>query len=220
MAWLTNLLGDVQPGPRERLLQALSRDGRHTSAALLAIAAVRRELFVPPHLAELAYEDSALQLAPGATISAPSMVAAMISALDPAPGLRVMELGSGSGYAAAVMAATGLEVVGVELQPDLVPGSRAAIAAAGYADQVTLEVGDGMLGWPARAPYDRVVASASIGAVPPAWMDQLAPGGIIVYPESREEQWEMLMRLERLDAGWSRREMGLCKFVPMQRQPG
>lgn len=218
MAWLSGVLGGGgQPGPRERLLQSLSRDSRLTPAALGAIAAVPRELFVPPHLTELAYEDSALQLAPGATISAPSMVAMMISALDPAPGLRVLELGSGSGYAAAVMAATGMEVAGVELQPDLVPGSRAAIAAAGYAEQVTLEVGDGMSGWPPRAPYDRVVASASIGAVPQAWMDQLSPGGIIVYPESREETWEMLMRLERLDVGWSRQELGQCKFVPMQR---
>ncbi|MEA2682517.1 MAG: protein-L-isoaspartate(D-aspartate) O-methyltransferase [Chloroflexota bacterium] len=208
MAWLSQ---------RERLLEELGQDGRVSDIALSAIAAVPREIFVPAHLAELAWEDSALQLAPGATISAPSMVAAVISALAPAPGLRALELGSGSGYAAAVLAATGMEVVGVELLPELVASSRLAIAAAGYSGRVTLEAGNAMDGWAAGAPYDRVVASAAIAAVPMAWLDQVAPGGILVYPESSHEQWEVLVRLERLDPGWSRQEMGRCKFVHMQR---
>ena len=205
------------PGDLAGLLEALRREGRLTAVSIAAVAAVRRELFVPPALVELAYEDVALQLAPGATISAPSMVAVMVSAMDPAPGLRVLEVGSGSGYAAAVMAAAGFEVVGVERLPDLVPRARAAVEAAGQAARVRLEVGNGMAGWPEGAPYDRVVASAAIDAVPQAWLDQLAPGGLVVYPESRGEEWEMLVRLERRDAGWSRQEMGPCKFVPMVR---
>jgi protein-L-isoaspartate(D-aspartate) O-methyltransferase len=95
--------------------------------------------------------------------------------------------------------------------------ARAAVEAAGFAARVTLETGNGMAGWPARAPYDRVVASAAIGAVPQAWMDQLAPAGLILYPEDRGEEWEVLVRLERLDSGWSRQEVGPCKFVPMVR---
>jgi protein-L-isoaspartate(D-aspartate) O-methyltransferase len=217
MPWLGDLLGGEQPSPRGRLLEYLRRDGRLTAQSVAAIAAVPRELFVPSALAELAYQDVALQLAPGATISAPSMVAVMISALDPAPGLRVLEVGSGSGYAAAVMAATGMDVLGVELRPDLVPAARFAVAAAGFGAKVTLEIGNGRAGWPARAPYDRVVASAAIDAVPQAWMDQLAPAGMILYPESRGQEWELLVRLERLDSGWSRQEMGPCKFVPMAR---
>lgn len=215
MPRLVDLLGGGQPGPRERLLESLRLNGRLTAQSVAAIAAVPRELFVPPALAELAYQDVALQLAPGATISAPSMVAVMISALDPSPGIRVLEVGSGSGYAAAVMAATGMEVVGVELLAQLVPPARAAVAAAGFAARVTLEAGDGIAGWPARAPYDRVVASAAIDAVPQAWIDQLAPTGLILYPERRGEEWEMLVRLKRVGPGWSRQEMGPCKFVPM-----
>lgn len=219
MPRLGDIRGAGQSGSRRRLLEHLQRDRRLTARSVEAIAAVPRELFVPPALAELAYQDVALQLAPGATISAPSMVAVMISALDPAPGIRVLEVGSGSGYAAAVMAATGMEVVGVELLADLVPPARAAVEAAGFAARVTLEAGDGIDGWPARAPYDRVVASAAIAAVPQAWIDQLAPAGLILYPERRGEEWEMLVRLEHLGPGWARRELGPCKFVPMAASP-
>ena len=184
--------------------------------ALAALGAVPRELFVPPHLAELAYADEALQLAPGATISAPSMVAVMLTALEPARGLRVLELGSGSGYAAAVFAAAGMWVTGVEILEGLAATSRDAVAAAGFADQVTIEVGDGTSGWSAGAPYDRVVASAAIAAVPAAWMAQVTVGGMILYPESGHGEWDVLVRLRRHAGGWEREELSVCKFVPMQ----
>ena len=207
---------------RRRLVENLRADpalGRRSAVGIDAIAVVARELFVPPRFAELAYADEALQLAPGATISAPSMVAAMVAALRPAVGLRVLEIGSGSGYAAAVMAAAGLQVTGVEILPALVRSSRQAIARAGFAPSVAVHEGDGNLGWPAGAPFDRLVVSAAVPAVPLAWMEQVAVGGLLVYPESGDREWDMLVRLERGPRGWTREELQACKFVPL-RNPG
>ena len=196
-------------------MEALRREAGISDAAVNAIAAVPRELFVPAPFSELVYADVALQLGEGATISAPSMVAAMISAMRPAAGLRVLEIGAGSGYAAAAMAAAGMEVVGVEISPILARQARAAIDRAGYADRVTVEIGDGMAGWPPGAPYDRVVASAAVAALPQAWLEQVVEGGLIVYPESGAE-WDMLVRVERLETGWRREDVQPCRFVRMQ----
>src|SRR5436309_13936339 len=118
-----------------------------SEVAIAAIGAVPRELFVPPRFAELAYADEALQLAAGATISAPSMVAVMLSAMEPKAGMRVLEVGAGSGYAAAVFAAAGGEVTGVEINRGLVERARAAVAQAGATAHVTLEAADRMAGW-------------------------------------------------------------------------
>ncbi len=139
----------------------------------------------------------------------------MISAMRPAAGLRVLEIGAGSGYAAAAMAAAGMGVLGVEISPILARQARAAIDRAGYADRVTVEIGDGMAGWPPGAPYDRVVASAAVAALPQAWLEQVVEGGLIVYPESGAE-WDMLVRVERLETGWRREDVQPCRFVRMQ----
>ena len=207
------------PRARQNLVQYLRQNnaqGTMSDEAIQAIGAVPRELFVPGYLAELAYADEALQLEPGATISAPSMVAVMVTALEPLRRARVLEIGAGSGYAAAVFAAAGMEVTAVEILADLVNTARDAVERAGWGEHVVIETGDGMGGWPGRAPYDRVVASAAIEAVPRAWLDQLAPGGLVVYPESRGGEWDMLVRLRRRGDGWSREELQVCKFVPMQ----
>jgi protein-L-isoaspartate(D-aspartate) O-methyltransferase len=211
--------GDQGVLARHRLVEYLRRNnaqGAMSGEAIQAIGAVPRELFVPPRFAELAYADEALQLEPGATISAPSMVAVMLTALEPTPGVRVLEIGAGSGYAAAVFAAAGMEVTAVEILAELVRKARDAVARAGWGGRVVIEAGDGMGGWPARAPYDRVVASAAIEAVPQAWLDQLAPGGIVLYPESREGEWDVLVRLRRRGDDWRREDLQVCKFVPMQ----
>jgi protein-L-isoaspartate(D-aspartate) O-methyltransferase len=218
MAWLRRLDRDAR-GPREQLLEMLRRGDSTSSpsaAAVDAIAAVRRELFVPERYRELAYSDVALELAPGATISAPSMVAAMVSAMLPRRGLSVLEIGAGSGYAAAVFAAAGMRVTGVEISADLVAGARRALEAAGFAGSVRLEVGDGIAGWPPGAPFDRIVASASLDALPQAWLDQLGEGGVIVYPENRGDEFDVLVRVTRTTAGWTREDVQLCKFVRMQ----
>ena len=204
---------------RQSLVRYLRHNNTHgtmSEEAIQAIGAVQRELFVPRYLGELAYADEALQLEPGATISAPSMVAVMVTALEPLPRARVLEIGAGSGYAAAVFAAAGMEVTAVEILADLVRAARDAVERAGWGKHVVIEAGDGIRGWPDGAPYDRVVASAAIDGVPQAWLDQLAPGGIVVYPESRDGEWDMLVRLRRRGDAWSREELQVCKFVPMQ----
>ena len=215
MAWARELLGDSAANAREQLLARLRADGRMSQAAVDAIGAVPRELFVPPAHAELAYADVALEIGPDATISAPSMVAEMLSVLELKPGLEVLEIGAGSGYAAATMAALGARVTGVELQSELVEAARASIAAAGFGDLVTLEAGDGRTGWPGGAPYDRVVVSAAVVAVFPAWLEQLRDGGLLVYPEAQDND-DLLVRLTVEGGRVRREELGRCRFVRLQ----
>jgi len=149
-----------------------------------AIARVARELFVPAKHAEVAYEDVALEIGPAATISAPSMVAEMLSVMRLRPGLSVLEIGGGSGYAAATLAVLGARVITVEVQPELADQARRNLAAAGFDEGVAVVTADGRGGWPEAAPYDRILVSASVDAIPQPWLDQLAPDGILVYPEA------------------------------------
>ena len=161
---------------------------------------------MPAEAAELAYEDVALQIGPSATISAPTMVAEMLAALELRPGLLVLEVGAGSGYAAACVAALGARVLGIELLPELVEAARQSLREAGFDDRVEIIAGDGTGGWPDRAPYDRILVSASVEAVPPAWMDQLAEDGLLVYPESGPAE-DVLVRLVKGPERWQRQEL-------------
>jgi protein-L-isoaspartate(D-aspartate) O-methyltransferase len=207
--------GATSRGPREQLLARLAADASITADAVRAIAAVPRERFVPPALTSLAYEDAALEIGPAATISAPSMVAVMLSALALEPWMKVLEVGAGSGYAAATMASLGATVVGVELQPDLAERARSSLEAAGFVDRVSVIAADGEQGWTAEAPYDRVLVSAAVDAVPPSWLEQLAPGGVLVYPEAGPGA-DTLVRLIREPHGFRREELGACRFVRLQ----
>lgn len=217
MQWMRQMFADGggSQAPRERLLARLRADPILTPEAVDAIAAVPREMFVPPEHAELAYEDAALEIGPLATISAPSMVAAMLSVLDLRPGLKVLEVGAGSGYAAATVAALGARVVGVELQPELAEHARRNLEAAGFGERVRIVAADGARGWPAEAPYDRIVVSAAVEAIPQEWLDQLGDGGILVYPEAGPAE-DVLIRLTREGIGFRREEKGRCRFVRMQ----
>src|SRR6202171_1706360 len=199
MSWARDLFaggsGGSEPA-RERLLRRLRQDPRSTHAAVDAIARVHRELFVPAAQAEVAYEDIPLEIGPLATISAPSMVAEMLSVLRLRPGLSVLEIGAGSGYAAATLAALGARVIGVELQPKLAEQAQRNVEAAGFAGLVKIVASDGGAGWPEEAPYDRILVSASVEAVPPAWLDQLAADGALVYPEAGHGE-DLLIRLSK-----------------------
>jgi protein-L-isoaspartate(D-aspartate) O-methyltransferase len=218
MSWARDLFsgngGRPEPA-RDRLLRRLRADPRSTQGAVEAIARVRRELFVPASQAEVAYEDIPLEIGPMATISAPSMVAEMLAVLRLKPGLSVLEIGAGSGYAAATVAAMGATVIGIELLPELAAQAQRNVSAAGYGEGVEIVAGDGRSGWPAQAPYDRILVSASVEAVPQAWLDQLAPGGILVYPEAAGEE-DRLVRLTSTAAGLEREILGRCRFVRMQ----
>lgn len=218
MSWARDLFGGNGGGPepaRERLLRRLREDPRSTPGAVDAIARVRRELFVPAAQAEVAYEDIPLEIGPMATISAPSMVAEMLSVLRVRRGLSVLEIGAGSGYAAATLAAMGATVIAVELQPELARRAQQNVEAAGYGALVEIVAADGRDGWPAGAHYDRILVSASVEAVPQAWLEQLAAGGILVYPEAAGEE-DRLVRLTSTVAGLEREVIGRCRFVRMQ----
>lgn len=204
---------------REQLLERLRADAALTDDAVRAIAAVPREEFVPPAYAYMAYQDAALEIGPAATISAPSMVAAMLSVLDLKQEMTVLEVGAGSGYAAAAAAALGASVVGLELQPQLVEQARRNLEAAGIGGSVRVIAADGARGWPAEAPYDRILVSAAVEAVPQEWMDQLVEGGMLVYPEAGQDL-DLLVRLTRHADGFRREEMGHCRFVRLQLEGG
>jgi protein-L-isoaspartate(D-aspartate) O-methyltransferase len=178
---------------------------------------VPREVFLPEAARAAAYYDSPLGIGEGQTISAPHMVGIMLEALDLREGQRVLEVGGGSGYHAALVA----ELVGpkgavysVERLESLGDRARRSLEEAGYRDRVTVIVGDGSLGWPPMAPYDRIFVSCGAPQVPPPLLDQLGPEGVLLIPVgSRYAQ--RLMRLEFVKGRLRERDFGGCVFVPL-----
>ena len=182
---------------------------------LAAMAAVPRERFVPAGSRDLAYADQALTIAAGQTISQPWMVAVMTQLLDLQPGCRVLEIGTGSGYQAAVLAAMGCDVLGIERLPELADAARERIEALGFADRVEIRVGDGSLGSPADAPWSRIIVAAAAPAVPDALVAQLADGGRLVIPVGGRRVQELLL-VERRGAELATTSRGPCVFVPLR----
>jgi protein-L-isoaspartate(D-aspartate) O-methyltransferase len=200
----------MSSGPKLALL--LARRGIDDERVLAAIAAVPRELFVPDELKRQAYADRALPIGAGQTISQPFMVATIAAALELRGGERVLDVGTGSGYQAAVLAELAAEVVSIERVPKLAERARQALARAGYG--VDVRVGDGTLGVPERAPYEGIAVAAAAPSVPEALYEQLAPGGRVVVPVgTRSDQW--LEVVTRSDRGPDRRRTVPCRFVPL-----
>ena len=195
------------------LAELLRRRGIPDERVLRAIERVPRELFVPEDLRRSAYHDRALPIGHGQTISQPFMVATICAALGLEGGERVLDVGTGSGYQAAVLAELAGEVVTVERVPELAEQARATLERAGYG-HVDVRVGDGTLGVPDRAPYDAVAVAAAAPGVPEALYEQLAPGGRIVLPVgSRRDQW--LEVVVRGRDGPSVERSVPCRFVPL-----
>ena len=181
---------------------------------LSAMAIVPRELFVPESTRARAYEDAALPINAGQTISQPYMVALICSALRLRGGERVLDVGTGSGYQAAVLAEMGAEVHSIERVPDLAVEAREALAAAGYADRVRVHVGDGTRGVPEEAPFAGIAVAAAAPGVPPALYAQLAEGGRLVVPVGpRREQ--RLVAVRRSPDGPAALAGVPCRFVPL-----
>jgi protein-L-isoaspartate(D-aspartate) O-methyltransferase len=196
------------------MLETLRRGGIHDERVLAAMSTVPRELFVSAaHQAE-AYADRALAIDCGQTISQPLIVAAMAQALEIGDGDRVLDVGTGSGYQAAVLAACGARVFGIERVPELVEAARKRLTGAGF--DVDVHVGDGTRGLPEEAPFDAIAVAATAPWLPPALPRQLREGGRLVIPLHREgEEMDELVRLRLIAGRWVTDSLGPCRFVPL-----
>jgi len=174
-----------------------------------------RHLFVDEALRERAYDDSPLPIGEHQTISQPYMVALMTEALEVQQGAQVLEVGTGSGYQAALLAELGARVVTLERLPTLAERARGILAALGHLDRVTVEVADGTLGWPTAAPYDGIVVTAAAPCIPRPLLAQLAVHGRLVLPMG-EADLQTLVRLRRRDDGLVEEYFGECRFVKLR----
>jgi protein-L-isoaspartate(D-aspartate) O-methyltransferase len=207
--------GDVQAVRRRRMVaEQLVARGISDEAVLEAMLAVPRELFVPPAMERHAYEDGALSIGRGQTISQPYIVALMTELLQLHAGSRVLEVGTGSGYQAAVAARIAAEVWSVERLAYL-HDRAAALLATLKVHNVHLLVADGRLGWPEQAPYDAVIVTAATQQAPPALLAQLAEGGRLVVPLGAASSTQILTAITRRGNEF-RSEAGIpCRFVPL-----
>ncbi|HEY8703127.1 MAG TPA: protein-L-isoaspartate(D-aspartate) O-methyltransferase [Gaiellaceae bacterium] len=204
----------MRPDRQEMVERQLRARGIDDDRVLAAMATVPRELFVPEAARKRAYEDAALPIGAGQTISQPYMVALICSGLRLRGGERVLDVGTGSGYQAAVLAEMGADVHSIERVPELAAQAREALAAAGYADRVHVHVGDGTRGLPEEAPFAAIAVAAAAPCVPPSLYDQLAEGGRLVVPVGpRSEQ--LLQAVVRSPEGPAALAGVPCRFVPL-----
>lgn len=178
------------------------------------MATVPRERFVPDDLVEFAYEDSPLPIGEGQTISQPYIVAAMIDAAELQPGDRVLEIGTGSGYGAAVLSRVAREVWSIERHRPLADAANELLGSLGYRN-VRVVVGDGTLGWPEAGPYDAIIVTAGGPSVPQALRDQLADGGRMVIPVGAQTRGQHLTLVRRRCGQFSEEDLGAVRFVPL-----
>jgi protein-L-isoaspartate(D-aspartate) O-methyltransferase len=173
---------DRYKNEREQMVEhQIARKGVKDERVLKAMRTVPRHLFVPKYARSHAYADSPVRIGSGQTISQPYIVALMTELLDVEPKHRVLDVGTGSGYQAAILAELAEEVYSIERHPELAESARQVLVELGY-DNVQVVVGDGTRGYPPGAPYDRIIVGAAAPSVPHALLDQLAPGGRLVLP--------------------------------------
>jgi protein-L-isoaspartate(D-aspartate) O-methyltransferase len=194
--------------------------GLRSGRLLAAMKEVPREAFVPEAVRDFAYEDGPLPIEAGQTISQPYIVALMIEAAGVAPGHRVLEIGAGSGYAAAILSRIAAEVIAIERHGELADLAAARMAALGYGN-VRVVTGDGSVGWPADAPYDAILASASGRHVPAALKRQLKVGGMLVMPIGAPGDMQILVRVTRYaEEDWEQETLAPVRFVPLIGEEG
>jgi protein-L-isoaspartate(D-aspartate) O-methyltransferase len=211
---------DPHASARERMVQTqLENRGIANPAVLDAMRKVPRHRFVPAKLANQAYDDNPLPIGHDQTISQPYIVALMTEALRPRPTDRVLEIGTGSGYQAAVLAELVDEVYTIEIVAPLAQRAGDVLRDLGH-DNVHVRAGDGYAGWPEQAPFDKIIITAAPPRVPQPLLDQLAPGGLLVVPEGDRVQ-TLVLYSRRLDDGpdgkpvIDRRPRLSVRFVPM-----
>ena len=212
---------------RERLVRDIVAEVRATvgetgrarlsDAVLHAMAKVPRHRFVPPSLIDAAYLDRPLPIGMGQTISQPFIVALMTDLLEPAPGARVLEVGTGSGYHAAVLAECFARVYTIEIVPPLGEQARRLLAELGYRT-IDVRIGDGYRGWPEAAPFDAILVTAAPDHVPEPLVNQLAAGGRLVIPVGpRGGRQELLVITKARDGRTVTRKTLVVRFVPLTR---
>jgi protein-L-isoaspartate(D-aspartate) O-methyltransferase len=201
---------------RERMVaRQIASRGVTDECVLVAMRAVPRELFVPEAVREFAYKDAALPIEEGQTISQPYIVAVMIEALELEPGDRVLEIGAGSGYAAAVMSRVVREVFAVERHASLAELARERAQRLGY-ENVEILHGDGTLGWSEHAPYDAIVVAAGGPGIPESLLEQLRIGGRLIIPVGTALRSQDLVRVRRTGRhDFERESLGRVQFVPL-----
>jgi protein-L-isoaspartate(D-aspartate) O-methyltransferase len=204
---------DEEVGRMEFLL-SLRRRGIGDAAVLRAMDEVPRERFVEADFTSSAYADQALPIACGQTISQPYVVAYMTEQLDVRPGHRVLEVGTGSGYQAAVLSRLAREVVSVERYRTLAEVARARLEALGY-DNVTVVAGDGLAGVPGHAPYDRILVTAAAERIPDALVAQLADDGVMVLPLGPHAGAQRIVKLTKAKDELKREDLIWVRFVPL-----
>lgn len=202
---------------RDMVERQIADRGIEDAATLRAMSVVPRHEFVPAGQRNAAYADRPLPIGHGQTISQPYIVGFMTELLEPTPGMRVLEVGTGSGYQAAVLAETGAEVYTIEIFEALATSARERLERLGY-DNVTVRHGDGFFGWPEEAPFDAIIVTAAAGYVPPPLIEQLRPGGRMVIPVGSIYGVQNLVQVDKPIEGPLRTTTLLpVRFVPFLR---
>lgn len=204
---------DVYARAREEMVRDLRRQGIRDERVLEAMRRVPRHLFVPEAYRDVAYGDHPLPIGAGQTISQPFIVALMTEALQLEEHHKVLEIGTGSGYQTAILAELAKEVYTVERIPALLEGARHLLTELGYTN-VHYRVGNGTLGWPEHAPYDRIIATGAVPEVPRSLMEQLADPGRLVIPVGGR-QVQSLVLVKRQGEKTIQRELVPCSFLPL-----
>jgi protein-L-isoaspartate(D-aspartate) O-methyltransferase len=199
----------------EMVRTQLQMQGIKKREVLEAMREVPRDRFIPESLRSLAYTDQPLPIGYGATISQPYIVALMTELLDVKPWHKVLEIGTGSGYQAAILALLAGEIYSMEIVPELADHAKRDLEQAGYG-KVMVRHGDGYQGWPEQAPFHRIIVTAAPPSIPQALVDQLAPAGRLVAPEGAVSSDQVLVVLDKREDGKVQRRTSIpVRFVPM-----
>lgn len=213
-------MDDFAARRKEMVRYQVAARGVRTERVLEAMRTVPREVFVPEHLREFAYEDSPLPIAAGQTISQPYIVAYMVDALELEGGEKVLDVGAGSGYAAAVLSRIASEIYAIERIGELAQSAGEALANLGY-DNVTVRHGDGSKGWPEEAPFDAIMVAAGGPAIPESLKQQLKPGGRMIIPTGVDRHLQKLQCVRRLDEQeFEVEQLADVRFVPLLGEEG